>query len=573
MNEQKKIEILERALLRQKKARKAAEQILEIKSLKLFNTAKELHKVNAKLEELLDEKTTQLKGIFENINDAYIVMDIDGAVIKMNDNAVHLFGYDHFKEKINVVNLIYQEDFGYAMDSFSKLIEKGSFSNYTARIITKNREVKWVNINASVVYDKNNIPIAAQGIIRDITVQREKRLVLDMINNIMKSILGKEDLHEIAWEVSSSIADYLSTNDCVIYLVDEKVKTLEQIAAFQNRTTQGKQILNKVVLSFGEGIVGNVAKTGIAKIVSDTSKDKSYVEDDERRLSEITVPIINDGQVIAVIDAEHKNKNYFVEAHLKTIENIANLVSLQFRSAINLRERKKVEIKNRQLLKKLAKSNEELEEYAHIVSHDLKSPLRSISALNSWIQADNVGKFDAMSLQNFKDVDATLETMENLISNILEYSSINANLEINDDVDLNALVEDLKTVLFVPRNISINILNKLPIIRGDKTKFQQVFQNLISNAIKFIDKEKGFVNIDVAADANFYTFSISDNGIGIEKQHFDKIFKIFQSLNGSKDSNGIGLSIVKKIVDIYSGEVWLTSEVHKGTTFYFTLKK
>ncbi|TXD56545.1 PAS domain S-box protein [Polaribacter sp. IC066] len=573
MNEQKKIEILERALLRQKKARKAAEQILEIKSLKLFNTAKELHKVNAKLEELLDEKTTQLKGIFENINDAYIVMDIDGAVIKMNDNAVHLFGYDHFKEKINVVNLIYQEDFGYAMDSFSELIEKGSFSNYTARVITKNREVKWVNINASVVYDKNNIPIAAQGIIRDITVQREKRLVLDMINNIMKSILGKEDLHEIAWEVSSSIADYLSTNDCVIYLVDEKVKTLEQIAAFQNRTTQGKQILNKVVLSFGEGIVGNVAKTGIAKIVSDTSKDKSYVEDDERRLSEITVPIINDGQVIAVIDAEHKNKNYFVEAHLKTIENIANLVSLQFRSAINLRERKKVEIKNRQLLKKLAKSNEELEEYAHIVSHDLKSPLRSISALNSWIQADNVGKFDAMSLQNFKDVDATLETMENLISNILEYSSISANLEINDDVDLNALIEDLKTVLFVPRNISINILNKLPIIRGDKTKFQQVFQNLISNAIKFIDKEKGFVNIDVAADANFYTFSISDNGIGIEKQHFDKIFKIFQSLNGSKDSNGIGLSIVKKIVDIYSGEVWLTSEVHKGTTFYFTLKK
>jgi light-regulated signal transduction histidine kinase (bacteriophytochrome) len=327
------------------------------------------------------------------------------------------------------------------------------------------------------------------------------------------------------------------------------------------------------VLSFGEGIVGNVAKTGISKIVSDTSKDPQYIKDDQRRLSEITVPIINDGKVIAVIDAEHKNKNYFVKAHLKTIENIANLVSLQFKSAINLRKRKEVEIKNRQLLKKLAKSNEELEEYAHIVSHDLKSPLRSLSALTSWLQSDNKGKFDQFSLQHFKDIDATLETMENLISNILEYSSINANVDINDEVDINALVEDLKTVLFVPKNITINILNKLPIIRGDHTKFQQLFQNLISNAIKFIDKEKGFVNIDVTSNNSFYQFSVEDNGIGIEKDHFDKIFKIFQSLNLSKESNGIGLSIVKKIVDIYNGEIWLESEINKGTTFYFTIKK
>lgn len=573
MSTQDKIEFLEKSLLLQKEGKEEAEKILKVKALEFQNTSQKIQITNSKLESLLEEKITQLKGLFENINDAYLVMDINGSVIKMNDNAKDLFGYNLHKEKVHIKSLLYREDLRYAKDSYSKLIANGYFSNYTARIIAKNKEVKWVNINASVVYDKNNKAIAAQGIIRDITVQRERRLVLDMINDILKSILGKDNLYEIAWEISSSISKYLSTNDCVIYLVDDKTKTLEQIAAYNKKAVPGEKFLNKVVLPFGKGIVGGVAKTGIAEIVLDTSKDERYILDDEKRLSEITVPIINDGKVIAVIDAEHESENYFKPKHLKTIENIANLVSLQIKSALDVRKRKEVEVKNTQLLKKLAKSNEELEEYAHIVSHDLKSPLRSLSALNSWIQADNKGVFDEVSVQNFKDIDAILETMENLISNILEYSSVNANSEINNDVDLNELVEDLKTVLFIPKNISINILNKLPTIKGDKTKFQQLFQNLISNSIKYIDKEKGIINIDVTSQELFYKFSIEDNGIGIEKQHFDKIFKIFQSLNISKDSNGIGLSIVKKIVDIYNGEIWLESEVNKGTKFYFTFKK
>ena len=545
---QNKIDILERALERQKNARKQAEKILEEKSLELFNASKELKKVNKKLEFLLDEKTSQLKGIFENINDAYLVMDINGNVLKMNDIATNLFGYNFEEEEINVIKLIYNEDYDYAIKSYNQLIKSGKFTNYTARIITKKKEVKWVHINASIVYSKHNKPIAAQGIIRDITEQREKRLVIDMINNTAKSILGKEDIYEIAWEISSSIATYLTTNDCVIYLVDSNTNSLEQIAAFDNKVNRKKEIINKIILPIGKGIVGSVAKKGISEIINDTSLDKRYIIDDEQRFSEITVPIISEGKVIGIIDAEHRKKNYFTKEHLNTIENIANLVAVQLKSAINLRERKKAETKNVELLNKLGKSNAELQEYAHIVSHDLKSPLRSIAALTSWIKTDNKGKFDDFSLQNFKDIDNTLETMESLISNILEYSSINSNTEEKEEkVNLNSLIEELKTVLFVPENISINILNNLPIVKGDKTKFQQLFQNLIGNAIKFIDKENGIINIDVENNNSYYKFSIQDNGIGIEKKHYKKIFKIFQSLKKTKDSSGIGLTIVKKL--------------------------
>ena len=125
----------------------------------------------------------------------------------------------------------------------------------------------------------------------------------------------------------------------------------------------------------------------------------------------------------------------------------------------------------------------------------------------------------------------------------------------------------------IPEKLTITILSNLPMVKGDKTKFQQLFQNLIGNAIKFNKKENGTVEIDCIEKDSFYQFSVKDNGIGIEKKYHDKIFKIFHSLNKNKESTGIGLSIVKKIVNLYDGEIWLESSLNVGSTFYFTLKK
>lgn len=696
---QNQIDILQRALAREKSARKQAEKILEDKSLQLFNTAQELKGVNEKLELLLEEKNSQLQGVFENINDAYLIMDLHGNAVKMNDAAIDLFGYDISKERLNVIDLIYKPDANYAFSSFKKLRKHGKFTDYTARIITKTKAVRWIHINASIIYNGVNQPIAAQGIIRDITEskrtaelieeqkkeldvivensslgivltqrgdivrtndaiqkllgysekelskltiqdvsvkedfpesksylskmesgaidnfvidkrykkkdgsvlwaktnvnavrdnsgnikyqvalieditsEREKSLIIDMINNVAKAILGKVNIYDIAWEITNNIAEYLNTDDCIIYLVDQEKGTLEQIAAYGNKVKNDREIINKIVLPIGKGIVGTVAKTRKAEIIKDTSKDKRYIVDNEIRYSEITVPIISDGEVIGLIDSEHIEKNYFTKEHLQTLESIANLVAMQLKSAINLRERQKAESKNEELLTKLAKSNEELQEYAHIVSHDLKSPLRSIDALVNWIKEDNKGKLDDVSIQNFELIETTLEKMEQLISDVLLYSSVGADSTEKEKVDLNILLKDLIQILFVPDHITINILNPLPEVYGDKVKLQQLFQNLISNAVKFNNKAKGIIEIDVTEQKSFYQFSIKDNGVGIEKEYHDKIFKIFHALNTSKESTGIGLSIVKKIIDLYKGEIWIDSKVGEGTTFYFTLKK
>ncbi|WP_370397973.1 PAS domain S-box protein [Tenacibaculum dicentrarchi] len=692
-----RINILERALKRQKEARKIAEKILEDKSRELYLITEELKATNIKLEESLTQKSSQLKGVFDNINDSYLIMNLSGDVLKMNDTAIALFGYDISKEKLNVKKLIYPEDVNYAFESFYKLYHTGSFSNYISRVLTKKNEIKWVQINASLIYDKNNKKIAAQGIIRDITatkrrakfiaeqkkeldvivensslgialiqqdsflktnkmfqellgysvdefseltikdiffegdyafskeyldkmnsgvidnfvldkkykrkngsvlwvkanvnavrdsfgtlkyqvvlvedvtLKRERTLIIDMINDLAKSILGKDNIYEIAWEVTQKIATYLDTEDCVIFLVNHKKNTLEQVASHHLKLD--KKNIKKNSLEIGKGIAGNVAKTGKAEIIKDTSKDTRYVIEGERRFSEISVPIISEGKVIGVIDSEHTDKNHYTKEHLHVLENIASLVSMQLKSAINRRQREKAEIENLKLLSQLEKSNNELNEYAHIVSHDLKSPLRSIEALVSWIKIDNKGSFDTATLANFKLIETTLQTMENLISNILEYSSAGTEITEKKQVDLNLIIDTLRNLLFIPSHIMIKVPRKLPVVNGDVTKFQQLFQNLISNAVKFNDKEKGLIEIEFIEQTSFYQFSVKDNGIGIDKKYHDKIFKIFQSLNKREDSTGIGLSIVKKIIQLYEGTIWLESESDVGTTFYFTIKK
>jgi len=240
---------------------------------------------------------------------------------------------------------------------------------------------------------------------------------------------------------------------------------------------------------------------------------------------------------------------------------------------LDITEFKLLEKQNAKILIELEKRNNELHEYAHIVSHDLKAPLRSIDALVSWIKSDNKGKLDEVTVQNFELIEETLETMESLIFNVLEYSSAGVAIETINEVDLNLILEDLRKIILIPENISVIILKKLPIVKGDITKFKQIFQNLVSNAVKFSDKEKGIIEVDFNEEGSFYLFSVKDNGIGIDEKHHDKIFKIFQSLNRSKESTGIGLSIVKKVVELYEGDIWLESEEGKGTTFYFTIKK
>lgn len=234
----------------------------------------------------------------------------------------------------------------------------------------------------------------------------------------------------------------------------------------------------------------------------------------------------------------------------------------------------KIEKQREILLKDLEKSNKELNDYAHVVSHDLKSPLRSINTLINWIKEDTNQKLEAPILKNLDLIDQNIEKMDNLISGILEYSIISdKSRNLKSDIDLNTLIQDITHLIRPPDHITISIHNTLPVIYADVSRIKQIFQNLMNNAIQAIDKDKGEIIIMYEEIPNFWKFGIKDNGKGISKKYHNKIFQIFQTLDNQKKSTGIGLSIVKKIVEFYNGKIWIESEEGQGTTFYFTLKK
>ena len=224
------------------------------------------------------------------------------------------------------------------------------------------------------------------------------------------------------------------------------------------------------------------------------------------------------------------------------------------------------------LLDELAYQNQELSDYAHMVSHDLKSPLRSIDTLTAWLKEDYNASFDANGQKTLNLIRTNVEKMDTLINGILEYSTIGKDQIEVYDVDLNNLINNILSICDIPKHISVTKAN-LPTVKGDKYRLQQLFQNLIGNAIAYNDKEKGTIDIGYKDRDDYWEFYVKDNGIGIEDVYFDKIFKTFQKLESNGDSTGIGLSIVKKIVDLYGGKIWLTSKLKEGTTFYFTLKK
>ncbi len=233
----------------------------------------------------------------------------------------------------------------------------------------------------------------------------------------------------------------------------------------------------------------------------------------------------------------------------------------------------KINKQREELVYSLEKQNQSLNEYAHVVSHDLKSPLRSIHSLITWIKEENEKNFNPQTEEYFTLIQKKVEKMNHLIHGILTYSKIDKVNIVKEEVDLNDLVNNILNMVFVPPHIEINIKSKLPTIKADGFRMQQLFQNLINNAINFNDKPKGLVEISCQEEDGHYVFSVKDNGVGISKKNHEKIFLIFESINVDDKSSGIGLSIVKRILDNSNEKIWLESQENKGTTFFFTLHK
>ncbi|WP_136467680.1 PAS domain-containing sensor histidine kinase [Flagellimonas onchidii] len=781
------VSILKRALEREKKARKAAEGLLESKAKELYDASLHLKEANGRLEALLNNKGNRIDSAFINIIDPYVVMDMMTNVINMNASAKEFLGYDHTKEEVTLSNLVHPDFVEYTVESFKTLMQVGILKNYSAKIITKNLGEKYVNINASLIYNEDGNPIAAQGVIRDITQEVEIRKLLEnqkkqqdiIVENSSLGILlivkdkiikanksfvellgySEIELKKLSMNDISSLEDSNLYDNLVRKSLENDTKKFSIVRKFYKKdggTLYGKTSMSSITDSNGEieysvamiedithekiseeklraseerlaTLIKNL-QTGILledqtrkivlanqkfcdligipvspevlkgvngkkaihkyknmflepaeaiKRIDEVIKEKEVVTADEmelldgRTFERDYIPLFNNGEyqghlwsyndvtlkknyrknleiqkekyssiianmnlglvevdsdenilmvnqsfcdmighskevligknakkAIQLIDGDREKLEQHNQKRKKGISDsyevavkVANgekrfwLISgaPRYDDAgkiigsigihLDITEQKNLELQKENLLKELEASNKGLQEYAHIVSHDLKSPLRSVSALASWLYDDYKDSLDENGRYNLKMMQEKIEGMDKLITGILKYSTVNSDTLDNTDVDVNEVIQEIGEIIYIPENVTIKTKRKLPSIKADKTKIHQLFQNFLSNAVVNIDKEDGLVEIDYKEDKTHWQFSIKDNGVGIPKEYHEKIFQIFQSIGNNERSTGIGLSIVKKIIDRYNGKVWLESEIGEGTTFYFTLQK
>ena len=223
----------------------------------------------------------------------------------------------------------------------------------------------------------------------------------------------------------------------------------------------------------------------------------------------------------------------------------------------------------------LTSSNQDLEQFAYIASHDLRQPLRKIRMCTEYLSEDYADCFDEQAESYMEYITKSIDRMYLLIDDLLTYSRVGKQEEADISIDLNIVVKDCLEDLSLTveeKQATINY-DDLPTIEGSLSEIRQLFQNLIGNALKFTGDRHPIINITAILQNKLYLFKVEDNGIGIEPQYADKIFQMFQRLHTTSEyeGTGIGLAICQKVVTRHGGKIWVESELGKGSTFYFTI--
>jgi PAS domain S-box-containing protein len=484
-------------------------------------------------EKIKDEKLQILSLITQENTNGVIIFDKLGKIEWVNNSFTQMTGY----KLEDVVNssfksfLLGEQIDNSIFENIEKSIKKAKPLNCEILYNNKYEEKYWIRIQGQVIKDKKNEILKYFAIVENINKEKnyyenlksERSKYLNIISNMNLGLLEVD-------------------NDDVILYANP---TFEKLSGFLNKE-----------------LIGNKA----TQLFVDNNYKKEILNKYELREKGIS-----DSYEVEIIN-KNGEKRYWMISGAPNYDLNGQLIG-SIGVHLDITNQKLLEFQKQDLLLKLEKQNLQLNEYAQIVSHDLKSPLRSIHSIITWIKEDNIKEFSNETIQYLNLIEGKVEKMDHLIQGILTYSKVDSLDFENKNLDLNFVINNIINLIEIPTNITIKILKKLPKIYADEFRIQQLFQNIIVNSITYIDKPIGIIEIDFIENQDNYIFSIKDNGPGISIENQKKIFNVFQSFTKNEKSTGIGLSIVKRIIDNYKGEIWIESELNIYSTFFIKLKK
>lgn len=436
--------------------------------------------------------------------------------------------FDKYRSKIH------PDDLSNLDKAIENTIITGADIVYNHRILFSDKTLKYVVAVGKSYRNEKGEVIGIQGTIQDITektVAEQKILRKNKEIRDIKSALDEAAI--VAVTDQKGIFSYTNENFRTVskYSKEELIGQDQQIISSGYHSTEFSRAMFVTIAN------GNVWKGEI----KNQSKDGTYYWENRT--------------IVPFLDAKGKPYQYIAISTDITQEKLA-----------------KENLNN--ALKDLEKKNLELDQFAYVVSHDLKAPLRAINNLAEWIAEDMPEMPDEVS-SNFVLLRGRILRMENLINGVLDYSRIGRTEIEKETIDLKKMLRHIIDFIVPIEGFEISIAANMPIIETEKILLQQVFSNLISNSVKYNDKPIGEIECLYESLVDFHQFTVKDNGPGIAAEYHKKVFEVFQTIEArdKKESTGIGLSIVKKIIEEKEGRIYIESENDNGTSFIFTLPK
>lgn len=499
--------------------------------------------------EVLKQKNEALKTRIElydiaihNASEGMMLNDENGHIMFVNQKFCKMMGYER-TELIGQVcyKVIFAEEEWSDIEAQMKLVDKRAIVECKERkLVHKNGETWWGLVSMSPLISKNEDFHGIFVTALDISDKKKSEIERE---TLIKALTKSEDKYRSVVQSLSEGVIMTDKLDRITY-VNEQMCVL---AGYSEMEMLGRKAY-ELLLPEEEWNPSQDKLVDRSKGVSESYVKRHIKKDGTSWWGNINAsPLIGDsGEFIGTLAA-----------------------------VMDVTKQKNAEQQREQLLNELAEKNKDLDEFAYIVSHDLKAPLRAIKTLSDWIYEDYADVLDEEGQNQIRLLRKRALRMHTFIESMLEYTRIGSTKIKRERFDLNEAVLQIIDSFQPLDNFEIKILTALPIIEAEKIRIEQVFQNLISNSIKYNDKPKGLIEISHESNENYNIFRVCDNGVGIEKKYFDKIFQIFQTLQtrDSYESTGVGLTIVKKIVETHQGKIMLESEYGKGTTFIFTIKK
>ena len=496
------------------------------------------------MEEVLRQSEEKYRLLFDGADVLVSVYDRNGICLLMNRKTAALFGGRPEDFIGKSLSELHPENGLEYTRRIREVIDSDTSKEYADEIVFP-MGTNWLLSMVYPVRDAKGVIYAAQIISHDITCRKQIEKALEESELWFRALV--ESSSDWLWEV----------NDEGVYTYASP--KVEKILGYTAQEVLGKKLFDlmpqeeavRIAEIFQEIAAKNDAIVALRNI--NQHKDGRLVV-----LETSGVPIIDEnGQ-----NSGYRGMDRDITERVQAEEEIR---------ALNATLEQRVAERTAQL----KATNSELKDFAYIVSHDLKAPLRGVCQLSNWILHDYMDVLDEQGREMLALLGERARRMTDLINGILEYSRISRiHVEI-EPIDLRKIVFEVIDSLTPPAHIQVSVDSDLSVIWGSPTRITQLFQNLIGNAIQYHDKPQGVVAIRCEDAGDFWKLSVSDNGAGIEEKDYERIFKIFQTGQrcNSDDRAGIGLTLVKKIVGLHGGTVWVQSEIGVGSTFFFTLLK